>query len=63
MISTPRTRIVRLLSGSILLGLFLVGPVLAEEKPAETSPEGVQFFENKIRPLLVENCYGCHSAG
>src|SRR5579864_5223452 len=23
---------------------------------------GVQFFESRIRPLLVENCYKCHSA-
>ena len=29
---------------------------------AETSAEGVEFFERKIRPLLVEQCYKCHSA-
>jgi hypothetical protein len=23
---------------------------------------GLDFFERKIRPVLVENCYGCHSA-
>jgi hypothetical protein len=23
---------------------------------------GVEFFERKIRPVLVEHCYGCHSA-
>ncbi len=23
-------------------------------------PEGVAFFETNIRPLLVENCQGCH---
>ena len=23
---------------------------------------GVEFFEKKIRPVLVERCYGCHSA-
>jgi len=27
----------------------------------EPSPEAVMFFENKIRPILVENCYECHS--
>src|SRR6188768_1329829 len=21
---------------------------------------GVEFFENKIRPLFAENCYSCH---
>src|ERR1019366_5502610 len=26
-------------------------------------PVGVQFFEQKIRPVLVAHCYECHSAG
>ena len=26
------------------------------------SKEHVDFFESKIRPVLVKNCYGCHSA-
>lgn len=26
------------------------------------SPEAVQFFEAKIRPVLIEHCYRCHSA-
>ncbi len=30
---------------------------------AEPSPEQLQFFESKIRPVLVEHCYKCHSAG
>ena len=24
--------------------------------------DGVEFFDKKIRPLLVEHCYKCHSA-
>src|SRR6185503_9284117 len=24
--------------------------------------EGIRFFEQKIRPVLVQHCYGCHSA-
>ena len=24
-------------------------------------PKGVEFFETKIRPILVESCYSCHS--
>ena len=31
--------------------------------PAQTQPDGVEFFEKKIRPLLAEHCYECHSAG
>ena len=23
--------------------------------------EGLEFFENHIRPVLAENCYKCHS--
>jgi len=30
---------------------------------AQNQPDGVEFFEKKIRPLLAEHCYECHSAG
>jgi mono/diheme cytochrome c family protein len=40
-----------LLAGS--MGIALSGPAAAEQ---------VEFFENKVRPLLVEHCYSCHSA-
>ena len=40
--------------------LLAAGPVArGEEMPAE----GVDFFEKRIRPVLVEHCYKCHSAG
>ena len=29
---------------------------------AEPSAEGIAFFEKRIRPVLVEHCYKCHSA-
>ena len=29
---------------------------------AENTAEGLAFFEKKIRPVLVNNCYKCHSA-
>ena len=30
---------------------------------AQTAPRvDSEFFENKVRPLLVENCYGCHNS-
>jgi mono/diheme cytochrome c family protein len=29
---------------------------------AAPSPEQLEFFENKIRPVLAEHCYSCHSA-
>ena len=29
---------------------------------AAEEPTGVEFFEKKIRPILVQRCYECHSA-
>ncbi|MEW6159742.1 MAG: PSD1 and planctomycete cytochrome C domain-containing protein [Verrucomicrobiota bacterium] len=29
---------------------------------AEFAPEALEFFERKIRPVLAEHCYNCHSA-
>jgi hypothetical protein len=31
------------------------------EKIIEPTREQLQFFEQKIRPILVERCYECHS--
>ena len=44
--------------GASVLGLFL-GPAQAQEAPG---PKDLEFFEKKIRPLLTERCYSCHSA-
>jgi hypothetical protein len=30
--------------------------------PAADDGAGIKFFEEKVRPLLVEHCYECHSA-
>jgi hypothetical protein len=47
----------RFLSFSCAAALFLVPSLRA----AAPDPAGVEFFEKKIRPVLVENCYSCHS--
>ncbi|MCE9532997.1 MAG: PSD1 and planctomycete cytochrome C domain-containing protein, partial [Planctomycetes bacterium] len=40
--------------------LFLgLTPATAADK---ANPAAVEFFEKKIRPILVESCYTCHSA-
>ncbi len=39
--------------GLLLYLLYLV--------PSAASQEGVDFFEQKIRPVLVQQCYSCHS--
>src|SRR5437764_14520983 len=34
----------------------------APAAPVKGDPDGIDFFEKKIRPVLVEHCYACHSA-
>jgi Protein of unknown function (DUF1553)/Protein of unknown function (DUF1549)/Planctomycete cytochrome C len=46
----------------ILLSLLLARPVRASEPEKATDPRDVEFFETRIRPVLVESCYQCHSA-
>ena len=42
------------------LALFQAAPLGWGAEAKLTAPE-TEFFENKIRPLLSENCYKCHS--
>ena len=48
---------------AINLALLLLAACAAPALGEEPSAAGVEFYEKKIRPLLVENCYQCHSAG
>jgi hypothetical protein len=41
---------------------FLTLLVLAQSPPAFAA-EDLEFFEKRVRPVLVEHCYECHSAG
>jgi hypothetical protein len=42
----------------LLLGL---NTLAADEAKKLLAPAAVQFFETKVRPVLVENCFKCHS--
>jgi len=43
--------------------LVLVSPVARSTAASATpAPEGVAFFEQKIRPVLLSACYECHAA-
>ena len=37
-----------------------IAAVLATEGLRAADPTAVEFFENKVRPILVQNCLGCH---
>ncbi len=34
----------------------------AKETETDSHGDGIEFFERRIRPVLVEHCYECHSA-
>ncbi len=38
------------------------GPRAAPQPPASPNADQTAFFENRIRPLLADNCFHCHSA-
>jgi Protein of unknown function (DUF1553)/Protein of unknown function (DUF1549)/Planctomycete cytochrome C len=54
---TSRTFHVHQFALCILLGL-IPSSLRGQQTPAESE----QFFEQKVRPVLVQHCYACHSA-
>src|SRR6476620_1549370 len=46
----------------LLLTLALVAVYAPFVRAAGDDPKGIDFFEKNIRPVLVANCYQCHSA-
>ncbi|MBM4052930.1 MAG: DUF1549 domain-containing protein, partial [Planctomycetes bacterium] len=49
--------------GGMMLPLAMAAMILAQAKaPQAITPEQLKFFESTIRPILVDQCYGCHSA-
>jgi cytochrome c553 len=48
---------------SLALAIFLAAPAVAAAQAAVPDDEPrLEFFERKVRPILVNNCYNCHSA-
>ncbi|MBY0513391.1 MAG: DUF1549 domain-containing protein, partial [Gemmataceae bacterium] len=46
----------------LVLALTTVPSPRATAEPPAPTPEQVEFFEKRIRPVLTEQCYSCHSA-
>ncbi|MBX3745133.1 MAG: PSD1 domain-containing protein [Verrucomicrobiae bacterium] len=62
---SPRSRL-RLLSraASPLAGVLMAFlPLATPASSAGPDLDGIEFFETHIRPLLIDSCYSCHSAG
>jgi hypothetical protein len=50
---------------SLLFGTNLPGTVRSASQAEQVqtpSTAGIEFFERRIRPAMIEHCYGCHSA-
>ncbi len=48
----------------VFLLLLLVPPVSAQQEAVQVDPsqaKQLEFFEKRIRPVLVQHCYKCHS--
>ncbi|HTW65403.1 MAG TPA: PSD1 and planctomycete cytochrome C domain-containing protein [Bryobacteraceae bacterium] len=48
------------LAGFAIFVAFAQAPVPA---PAPSAAQSADFFENKVRPILANNCYACHTDG
>jgi len=42
--------------------LAYAASAFAQATSADAAVAKIEFFEKKVRPILVENCYSCHSA-
>ena len=42
-------------------GLAFVGAFFSSAQAADLSPAKKEFFETRVRPVLAQNCYKCHS--
>ncbi len=61
--STSRLlKIHRLMSRFLQTQSLLVAALLAMNSHACSADDNFEFFESKIRPVLVKHCYECHSA-
>ena len=45
----------------IMLAAFVASPMATAVCDDVASPTQLEFFEKKVRPLLVSHCYECHS--
>ena len=55
-------RVVHLTHRFVAVCCLLLSAALSAQANDKLSQEELAFFETKIRPVLVEHCYACHSA-
>src|SRR5688500_5264482 len=42
----------------LCVAILALAPTARADGPRDTA--GIEFFENKVRPVLAENCFRCH---
>src|SRR4029078_2118769 len=52
----------RVLLATFFCALFVRAAACDEKQDSTQNREGVEFFETRIRPVLVQECYACHSS-
>lgn len=52
---------VRLVVNAFTLAMTISASTLLFDSQTQADDTGIDFFERKIRPVLFERCYGCHS--
>ena len=60
--TSPSAQFCDLRSSALIRGSFAVFLLCTLTAQAAPDSAGLEFFEKKIRPVLVERCYKCHSA-
>src|SRR5688572_12033435 len=55
----PRFEIVTVMKNIVIASLATAGVLYAQDTPPTAGQ--IEFFEKKIRPVLAEKCYKCHS--
>jgi mono/diheme cytochrome c family protein len=50
-----------IMAGRLIAALAALG-IASASSAGEPDAKGLEFFEKKVRPLLVERCYSCHSS-
>jgi hypothetical protein len=48
---------------TLAVAAVLSAPLFVTGSEGKPDPTGVEFFERNVRPVLVANCYPCHSSG
>lgn len=57
--AVPGIKFLGLLSSALAVSLAAPGVLSAAD--SKLTPEQLDFFEKKVRPIFVDNCYKCHS--